>query len=445
MNTLFAFFRFYRLSNDQSWETNWELAQIRPCRAFLILWALFVFLAICPIAAGFQDESDRKRVPDLTVSEPIHAELATTPGISTDEILDGWISLFDGQTLFGWKSVSQANWHVAEAEIRVDQGERGLLRTTSQFDDYELVLEFKGSLQTNSGVFLRTSPQPKNVVADCYELNICSPLDHKYPTGALVARATTELEFEEEKWHQFRILTDGGLIKVWVDGKKSVEYADPKPLGRGFIGLQFNSGAVAFRKIRIKPINQSEIKLTAELSDWNSDQTLESEFSVTENGELQIKGGKGQLETNESFGDFVFSMQCKTNAVGLNSGVFFRCIPGDIMNGYESQIQNEFKNGDRSDPVDCGTGGIFRRVNARQVNANDNEWFAKTIIATGPHISVWVNGYQVTDWTDQRKPDPNPRRGLRLEKGTITLQGHDPTTDILMKKFQVRELSKRGK
>ncbi len=136
-------------------------------------------------------------------------------------------------------------------------------------------------------------------------------------------------------------------------------------------------------------------------------------------------------------------MQCRTGAAGLNSGVFFRCIPGELMNGYESQIQNQFVGDDRSKPVDCGTGGIFRRTEARRIVAEDEEWFCKTIIATGPHVSVWVNGYQVTDWSDTRETDPNPRRGLRLEPGTIIFQGHDPTTDILLKDIRIRELNAR--
>ena len=65
------------------------------------------------------------------------------------------------------------------------------------------------------------------------------------------------------------------------------------------------------------------------------------------------------------------------NGRGLNSGIFFRCIPGDITNGYESQIHNGFKDGDRSKPADCGTGGIFRRQNARRVVADDFQWFPK--------------------------------------------------------------------
>ncbi len=83
---------------------------------------------------------------------------------------------------------------------------------------------------------------------------------------------------------------------------------------------------------------------------------------------------------------------------GLNSGVFFRCIPGELMNGYECRIQNQFHAGDRTRPFDCGTGGIFRRTEARVVNSDDESWFTRTIIVTGPRVSVWVNGYQVTDW-----------------------------------------------
>ena len=111
------------------------------------------------------------------------------------------------------------------------------------------------------------------------------------------------------------------------------------------------------------------------------------------------------------------------------------------MNGYESQIHNGYKEGDRTQPVDCGTGGIFRRASARLVNANDQEWFTKTIIAAGPHISVWVGGYQVTDWTDERQANKNPRNGLRLEKGTLQIQGHDPTTNLSFRNLRARDLA----
>jgi hypothetical protein len=115
------------------------------------------------------------------------------------------------------------------------------------------------------------------------------------------------------------------------------------------------------------------------------------------------------------------------------------------MMGYESQIHNGYLDGDRSKPADCGTGGIFRRKDARRVMADDNQWFHKTIIAEGPHVAVWVNGRQVSDWTDQRKPHENPRKGLRLEPGTIMIQGHDPTTDLSFRNLRAGELPVRWK
>ena len=101
------------------------------------------------------------------------------------------------------------------------------------------------------------------------------------------------------------------------------------------------------------------------------------------------------------------------------------------------------KDGDPNKPADCGTGGIFRRQDARKIVAKDFEWLTKTIHACDNHVAVWVNGIQVTDWTDKRKPNENPRRGLRKEAGTIQLQGHDPTTDFMFKGIRVSEIPER--
>ena len=63
-----------------------------------------------------------------------------------------------------------------------------------------------------------------------------------------------------------------------------------------------------------------------------------------------------------------------------------------------------------------------------------------TLVPTGPHVAVWVNGYQVTDWTDDRPEHENPRNGLRTKPGTIALQGHDPTTNLRFRNLKIAEL-----
>ena len=72
--------------------------------------------------------------------------------------------------------------------------------------------------------------------------------------------------------------------------------------------------------------------------------------------------------------------------------------------------------------------------------SDDNEWFTMTVIAQGRYIATWVNGYQTVDWTDERPANDNPRNGYRAAKGTLSLQGHDPTTDLLFRNIRIVEL-----
>jgi len=379
------------------------------------------------------------------VSEERMSRDELTPGLTADEVAAGWLSLFDGKTLYGWKSESAVDWQVVDGEIRASGGLVGLLRTTSQFGDYQLRLEFRAEPETNSGVFLRTSPQPRDPASDCYELNIAPP-DNPFPTGSFVGRLKSNAEparHAAHEWHQVEVLAEGAHFVVTIDGRQVLDFTDSKPLGRGYIGLQFNQGAIAFRKIALLPLGLKPLFNGRDLEGWDSSLSEASRSSVTPAGELRLQGGRGQLETAGRFGDFVLQLECQTNSAELNSGVFFRAIPGQLMNGYESQIHNGMKDGNPEQPADFGTGAIFRRQPARRIVARDQEWFTKTLIATGPHFATWVNGYQVCDWTDSRPPHENPRNGLRLESGTLILQGHDPGTDILFRKLRAAELPPR--
>jgi hypothetical protein len=46
----------------------------------------------------------------------------------------------------------------------------------------------------------------------------------------------------------------------------------------------------------------------------------------------------------------------------------------------------------------------------------------------------------VTDWRDERPPAENPRQGLRLEPGTLMIQAHDPTTDLVFRGIAIADL-----
>ncbi len=371
------------------------------------------------------------------------SQAAEPNALSAEEIADGWILLFDGHTLFGWKAASKANWAVRDGAITANDGPEGLLCTTSQWGNYVLRVEFRAEKGANSGVFLRTSPQPTDVTTKCYELNIADPGASEYPTGSFVQRKKAAGTFDTTTWRTFEVTADAGRFAVKLDGRPVLDYTDPKPLGRGFIGLQFRNGKVEFRNVKLKPLGAKSLFTGKDLSGWKTYPELPSVFTVTPEGWLNVKNGRGQLETAGQYADFTLRLDAFVNGKALNSGVFFRCIPGENMNGYECQIHNGFLDGDRNKPQDCGTGGFFRRQDARRVVANDFEWFTLTLHADGPHMAAWVNGYPVSDWTDTRPADPNPRKGLRLAAGTLMIQGHDPTTDLSFRNLRLAELPPR--
>lgn len=381
--------------------------------------------------------------PEQTAAEPAPKADPEPVLLGSDELAEGWISLFDGQTLFGWKADSQADWRVEDGTIVVGAGEKGLLGTTTQFCNYVLRVDFNAEQGTNSGIFLHTVLQQQEPATDCYELNIAES-DNTFPTGSLVQRQKAEVSVASGQWHSYEVTVDGDRVLVKLDGQQVLDYTDPKPLRRGHIGLQLNSGRIAFRNIRLKPLGVTSLFNGRDLTGWKTYPQMASKFTVSEAGELHVENGRGQLESEGQYADFALQLECQTHAPRLNSGVFFRCIPGEEMNGYECQIHNGFQDDDRTKPQDCGTGGFFRRQNARRVVADDLHWFSMTLIADGAHMAAWVNGYQVSDWTDDRPANENPRKGLRLEPGTIMIQGHDPTTDISFRNLRIAQWAPRG-
>ncbi len=367
------------------------------------------------------------------------------PKLLPRELLDaGWISLFDGETLFGWQPTGDAKWEVVDGEIRTSGEKSGWLMTTSEWANFQLNVEFRRAAATNSGVFLRTPLNPKDPTRDCYEINI-APRDNPFPTGSVVGLRKVDADtapIDPAKWHTLGMAAYGHFIGVSLDGHSLYRYRERLSIRVGHIGLQSNSGRVEFRNIRLQPMYLKSLFNGHDLSEWNQERAEKCRFEVTKDGELHLSNGPGQIETAKDFRNFVLQLECKVNGKGLNSGIFFRTLREGRWAGYESQIQNGFKDGDRTKPKDFGTGAIYRRQPARYVVPNDREWFTKTIVADGPHFAVWVNGYQVSDWTDTRPEKESGREGLRLGGGAIAIQGHDATTDFLFRKIRAAELAR---
>ena len=213
--------------------------------------------------------------------------------------------------------------------------------------------------------------------------------------------------------------------------------------GRGPIRLGKD---VAVRKLVIRPLELKSVFNGKNFSGWkvldHPRRRAKVKWIVDGSG-IRAVGGPGALELQQRYGDLVLQIDVRTIAPLANGGVFFRCIPGDFMNGYEAQVFNACYDADPGKPARYSTGGIDDRQLARRLVSRDDKTFTMTVIAVGPHIATWVNGYQLTDWTDTRKKHDNPRQGLRTKPGTIQLQAHDPKTAVEFSNIRVGSIGVR--
>ncbi len=195
-------------------------------------------------------------------------------------LAEGFVSLFDGKTLDGWRKLTEysgddGKWEVIDGVIVGDQypeGKGGLLVTERKYKNFELYAEVKADYPIDSGLFLRVQP---NVLS--YQLTIDYRPDGEIgaiycPTGGgfLMHNLKGIEQWKKGEFNKIRIRIDGNppYIWAWINGIRSVDYADTlvnreyRVPESGFIGLQVHPDEswgegrkVYFRNIMIKELD----------------------------------------------------------------------------------------------------------------------------------------------------------------------------------------------
>ncbi len=346
--------------------------------------------------------------------------------LTPQEIAAGWLLLFDrndstpgGDHTFGWKVQGEAGG--INGVLMLGGTRKTTMQTTTGFGQFEAQLEFQ-----------------------CEESRPGSRLPRLYWQGedAWVHLPLTEhiavLRINTEKEVCELSLNAGETKTLKIDGRPQRGAVAPAPIA---FHVPVDT-RLFLRSLKLRPLGLRSIFNGRDLAGWKEIHTArtQSKFTVTPQGWLNIHNGPGDLQTQEQWDDFVLQLDVLSNGDHLNSGVFFRCIPGAFWSGYEAQIRNEWKGNDRTQPIDYGTGGIYNRQPARKVVSSDREWFTMTVAAQGKHLAVWVNGYQTADFTDLRPANDNARKGCKTGKGAISLQGHDRTTDLSFRNIRIAPL-----
>lgn len=170
---------------------------------------------------------------------------------------EGWISIFDGQTLDGWKaSENPDHWSVEDGAI-VGRGSRShLFYVDQEFSDLEFEADVKINRFGNSGMYFRTAFGPG--WPNGYEAQVNnSHLDPKR-TGSLYNFVDVrERMIADDTWWKQSILAQGNHIVIKVNDKVVVDYTDEKGTHeQGHVALQqhHNGSVVHYKNLRVRPL-----------------------------------------------------------------------------------------------------------------------------------------------------------------------------------------------
>jgi hypothetical protein len=213
---------------------------------------------------------------------------------------DGWVPLFNGQDLTGWKMVNPPSgqfesvtakasaegkvvaydgklkngktetlWRVEDG-LLIGAGTASHLFSEKEYDDFHYRVEAKINDKGNSGQYFRTQFGPG--FPKGYEVQINATHRDPVKTGSLHPNSgpalgklrdeITVLNTAPHKPDEFftqEVIADGYHITILVNGKKTVDITDPgKTFAKGHFALQGHDPGtvVTFRKIEYKPLKK---------------------------------------------------------------------------------------------------------------------------------------------------------------------------------------------
>jgi HEAT repeat protein len=385
----------------------------------------------------------------------------------------GFVPLFDGHTLSGWKGLvadpparakmtpeqlaqaqaaaderMRAHWQVVDGVLVFD-GKGESLCTSADYGDFELLVDWKIDKAGDSGLYLRGSPQ----------VQIWDPAANPVGSGGLYNNQKGKSAPAEKadrpvgEWNSFRVILIGDRASVYLNDKFVVDnvvlenyWERDKPIyPTGQIELQAHGNPLWFKNIYIReiPRDQAPPQITeAELADgfvplfngrdldgWTGD----TKGYAAENGKIVIHPelGSGNLYTAKEYADFTLRFEFKLTPAA-NNGLGVRApLEGDAAYvGMELQILED------GSPVYWGLrpyqyhGSIYGVVPARRGFLRPpGEWNAEEVTVKGRHVTVAVNGITIVDADlDQASAggtiDHNEHPGLKRTTGHLGFLGH---------------------
>ena len=273
---------------------------------------------------------------------------------------DGWISLFDGKTLDGWKaSEHEGTFSVVDGSIQV-HGSRSHLfyvgpQHNADFKNFEFSAEVMTRPHANSGIYIHTAWQQTGFPAAGFEVQVANTFPgERKKTGSLYAvRNVSEQYMQDNEWFRMNILVRGKEVQIRLNDMLVVDYVEPNPpfradpnfervLNHGTFALQGHDpgSTTYFKNIRVRPLPDNAAALSTEVPvvDDLYKQTMllgEQNYPVVDY-HVHLKGGLTLAQALDN-----------SRRLGINYGIAINCGLGfpvhsdDSVHDYLETMKNQ--------------------------------------------------------------------------------------------------------
>jgi len=399
-----------------------------------------------------------------------------TPYIEAMPYDNGFVSLFNGKDLSGWKALvgnpisrskmtekelqdaqqkanesTQGDWIVKDG-LLVFTGHGDNLATTKQYGDFELFVDWKITEKGDAGIYLRGTPQVQ--IWDTSRVEVGAQVG----SGGLYNNQKNErspLVVADNKigeWNTFHIIMIGDKVTVYLNGKLVVNnvvlenYWDHNlPIFiKEQIELQAHGTYVAYRNIYLREITSDYTIALSEdekkqgfvslfdgsnLDQWVGNKTgyLVEEGMIASHPENE----GGNIYTKDEFANFVYRFEFQLTP-SANNGLGIRApLEGDAAYvGMELQIlDNEADMYKSLNPYQYH-GSVYGVIPSKRGYLKPiGEWNQQEVIANGSKIKVTLNGQvilegDIKEASKNGTVDHNQHPGLLNKTGHIGFLGH---------------------
>ena len=188
---------------------------------------------------------------------------------------DGWISIFDGKSLNGWKvgenagSFSIVNGAIQVAGPRAHLFYEGPIKN-HMFKNFEFRAQVMTKPGANSGIYIHTDYQEGGWPSKGYEIQVNNSHTDWKRTGSLYnIQDVKETYVKDNEWYTEYIRVEGKHITIKINDKTVVDYEETdtdkrsageknRILSSGTFALQAHDpkSVVLFKDIQVKPLTE---------------------------------------------------------------------------------------------------------------------------------------------------------------------------------------------